>query len=679
MGLSDIYKDRSFQALKEQGNKVITQDDIKNNKELHDDIIAKFRNWYYVDGAYVNDKRQLIKDLQNKYTDPTSDFRQKIKVHTMHSNIKAFMAAFRDQAMNVTFTDNQSIDEDLSYFLEKSAEFDAVKMGKDLKDKLNLWHALLFGVGLRARTTYNKQYQCPEYMQIHPDSWIPDVNGNIFDNNFEYHIFETYTTYYDLDCIEANGKNIYFDIDKLTRSSFIGDDAREIHKKNQRLLNPLNDYYKSLRILNIYCTVNGRKYIASVGNSCSLIIRWEEIPAVLEEEKENPYLIQFPISITNVFPLYEDPFGLGYGEIIISPQSAINKLTNLMIRKEERNAWFANYLVDTTKITNLDALALRSDEWPNFIPGKSRDWSPISNAISPVEEERVDSNTPAVIDRIDMSIQMQTSMTSQNKWVIDAGTTLWQSRISQGNTNVIFELDYDFISIGEQMFWKNIWFRSFLQYMSDTDEKVYRITKGFGRPTIKLKKKDFKSCYDPYIQILPKKVSTEKNKQQVAYLVMKYQVLSANPTTKPVILSILAREIDRMNGVNRDMIYLTNPYSNDELRAKDYCVMINAGIKPKNMFVPGMDLFTYYVYVSYCEDNDVKKNVMLQLEAMMQEEWNLKEAQQQVQGMQQWGMEAAQSQRQNNQSASNASMMWANYIQSMSANNQEPTLADVRR
>ena len=74
MGLSDIYKDRSFQALKEQGNKVITQDDIKNNKELHDDIIAKFRNWYYVDGAYVNDKRQLIKDLQNKYTDPTSDF-----------------------------------------------------------------------------------------------------------------------------------------------------------------------------------------------------------------------------------------------------------------------------------------------------------------------------------------------------------------------------------------------------------------------------------------------------------------------------------------------------------------------------------------------------------------------------------------------------------------------------
>ena len=72
-------------------------------------------------------------------------------------------------------------------------------------------------------------------------------------------------------------------------------------------------------------------------------------------------------------------------------------------------------MVDTTKITNLDALALRSDEGPNFIPGKSRDGSPISNAISPVEEERVDSNTPAVIDRIDMSIQMQTSMTSQNK------------------------------------------------------------------------------------------------------------------------------------------------------------------------------------------------------------------------------------------------------------------------
>jgi hypothetical protein len=72
--------------------------------------------------------------------------------------------------------------------------------------------------------------------------------------------------------------------------------------------------------------------------------------------------------------------------------------------------------------------------------------------------------------------------------------------------------------------------------------------------------------------------------------------------------------------MSREMIYILNPYSADEIRAKRYCLLINNDIEPQNMFTPDMDLPTYWIYVSETKNNDIKRKALKIIEDMMIEQ-----------------------------------------------------------
>lgn len=279
----------------------------------------------------------------------------------------------------------------------------------------------------------------------------------------------------------------------------------------------------------------------------------------------------------------------------------------------------------------------------------------------------MDGNTINLVDKIDQYDQLDTNMTNQMRGIDAAANTLGQSRQLQTNANLLFLMDYTFLSHGEIDFWKNIWYKSMLEYLTEVDEKIYRQSRGFGAPTVKLRKQDFRYMYDPEIKVVSTRLQKLKNQQEIAYLVAKQQTLAADPATPAVSKKILARYIDKLNGLERDLIYIINPMSADEIRAKNYCKMINAGERPRNFFKPGMDLQTYYIYVSYCDDNEIKQDIMLELENRI-----LQEGQQVPRGDQMPDI------AQKNVTASNASQMTSNFIQSMADDNKEPTLADIR-
>lgn len=222
-------------------------------------------------------------------------------------------------------------------------------------------------------------------------------------------------------------------------------------------------------------------------------------------------------------------------------------------------------------------------------------------------------------------------MTDQNRGVAqNIPETLGQSEIAQMNANILFLLDYAFIANGERHFYKNIWLRTKIEYMTKTEKQVYQASRGFGAKKFELTREDFESVYSPYIKVTSRRIENLKNRQKIAYLISKYDSLAADPRTPPVALKILARKIDEMNNVSREDIYLMNPLTPDERRAKGYCYMINnykeLG-RPQNLIQPGMDPFTYYVYISYCDDNEVKAEVMAQLEAMLIEQGQMQKAQ----------------------------------------------------
>jgi hypothetical protein len=111
----------------------------------------------------------------------------------------------------------------------------------------------------------------------------------------------------------------------------------------------------------------------------------------------------------------QDPFGMGIMELTIDKQNALNRLGNLALMKETRNAGFDNYIVDLNVIQNLNLLAQRPLNGPNFIPGKTINGQPISNAIAPVNEKPVSGDTLTIMDKIDMMGQYETNFTASNR------------------------------------------------------------------------------------------------------------------------------------------------------------------------------------------------------------------------------------------------------------------------
>jgi hypothetical protein len=80
-------------------------------------------------------------------------------------------------------------------------------------------------------------------------------------------------------------------------------------------------------------------------------------------------------------------------ELTIDKQMAMNKLMNLTFLTQQRNAGFTNYIYDLNQIQNGDLLTKKPTTGPNFIPARSINGAPMSNAIMPIVEQPTDMNS----------------------------------------------------------------------------------------------------------------------------------------------------------------------------------------------------------------------------------------------------------------------------------------------
>jgi hypothetical protein len=92
-----------------------------------------------------------------------------------------------------------------------------------------------------------------------------------------------------------------------------------------------------------------------------------------------------------------------------------------------------------------------------------------------------------------------------------------------------------------------------------------------------------------------------------------------DPNVPQVSKNIYKRKMDQLAGLSNAMVLLRTPLTTDEQRAMDYLNMVNAGERPKNLFKPGMDYWTYWVYLSRAEASKVKTDIMTQLSNAMME------------------------------------------------------------
>ena len=94
-------------------------------------------------------------------------------------------------------------------------------------------------------------------------------------------------------------------------------------------MNTTNKWKPIYWIYNHYTTIKGKKYLVTLANDDSLLIRFEEIKPVYEEEKKNPNLIKFPVIVNHYEPFKWDPFGISVPDLLEDKQRIEQLFLNL--------------------------------------------------------------------------------------------------------------------------------------------------------------------------------------------------------------------------------------------------------------------------------------------------------------------------------------------------------------
>lgn len=601
------------------------KENILGDEELQQDIVWYLQEKYNNSFTYVEEKRRNFHNRQLMLSDPSralnTDY---VKVYSALQMRKSFIATFMDDDIQVEFEWRTYADDERAYKLQLAASYDKEAMEKRKKDFMHYTHIFDYGTGIRVLEWYDEVKKCPEYKNVDPMGWLPDPSGSSV-WVFEYHMFEGINTIQNLKNINKWITDIYFNIDQISEESLI-DTYNEWYREQERerrLLTSYVDFRKEINLLDVFIEIYGHKYLITLANNRQLIIRFERIQAVTSEEKKNPSLIPFPINITTIFPIKEDPFGFAPLEGIIDKQNAQNRLLNLAIIQEQEKV-FQKFLVDTNMMPNLDVLAQQNTNGHMYIPVVNiprESMKGVWGAVSPLNEGNwADPNKLNLSDRMDLLMQEQTGFTDQNRGLVTPDQTLWQARIQQQNSNLQFSLDASQLHLWERDFWLNIWYRTQKQYISDTNKKIFRIGTQLASVKLEITTTDFLSWIDPDIKVESKRSKMDKWQRRLTVMNAERPLIQQDPSIPQVSKNIYRREKMKLEGHSREFIMATIPLTKDERRAKQYLEIINEWIDVRWLFQKWMDLDTYWIYLSQAQENDVKEKVLNQLQKRMTEQ-----------------------------------------------------------
>lgn len=147
-----------------------------------------------------------------------------------------------------------------------------------------------------------------------------------------------------------------------------------------------------------------------------------------------------------------------------------------------------------------------------------------------------------VSQEITRQIQLDTGIDSRSLGVQgDKNITLGESQQIQANANVIFGLGVEVSGWAEEDFWKYIWFRSYQEFFSSSDEKFIRISSGFNTNQTKFRRDDFLGCEDIDFTIESKKKMNQLREQMKVQFAATLPLIIQDPNVPKITKSIAFR------------------------------------------------------------------------------------------------------------------------------------------
>lgn len=554
--------------------------------------------WY----NFVDTKRKLFLDRLRLYNN-LQDTDNKIYVRLIRSVMQSLMALYYTDSITVNFTGRQLGDDDVAEKWNNLAEFDQEEMKLPQINYDAQWNRLFYWVGIRVFDYWDDFKKVPVFKSVDPLTWIPDPLGYMWSARF--HWFELEVADGDLT------DDIYFNVvDILPNTSRDEDDRREVtdeirqfnHSEAQTNDQPIYSIY------NHYTTIKGKKYLVTLANDRSLIIRFEEITAVYEEEKANPREIEFPVILNYYEPFKGDPFGISIPDILEDKQKAEQLFLNLNRIKAENEAWGDMFTVDTDAILNMNDLKQHT-LWPKFIRANTK-INP--NPIREVPKSAIKSDSYQLPQLIR---QQSTSDLWLDERAIggsgDKSITATENQRIQQNQNIKLVLWNTINQWGEKDFWR-LRKRVYFEFFDFKDEKSIKLQNEFGSVITTIKRADISTGYDIDVKIINKSQQAEiKEKEKAGYLVIASLVLE-DPSAPTISKTFAKRQLAKVNGIDREQVQILFPASIEEEDAKANLDLLNNDLIDEIPDIEDLqeDHLTYLVVYNKAMDTEAKRIAM---------------------------------------------------------------------
>jgi len=547
-------------------------DNLKQNYLDYDQVLEQVSKEVKMSRDFVDSRREEFRNRLRLYNNQRKQ-KDKVGDTSLFNVMNTMLAIYYFDEIQVNFQGRELTDVAQADNIQSLANFDHEEMNKEEIDYLTQWDRLFFGVGLQVINDWDPRRKVPVPRSIDALSWLPDPAGYGSTKNFRFMGFEL--EYLESEMDEESGFINQHLFDSIKKQSNEGSEQEQTRQALYEAYNLQETRYQTPRtgtehaydMIDIYTQLKGsdgqtRKFLVTVDDGCNYIFRCEELEPVTPEEKEDPGLVPFPVTLHYYSPTRGDPYGVSVGDLVEDKQRAKSILKNLRLAMRKADL-YPMYIYNRDKIRNrrdLDFafnkfIAVRGDVDQGVV-------QPLNKAPSHQTETLNDEQS------FDRDVEISTGTDETVKGVrSEDQRTLGEVQQVQANANIRFLLGSKINAWGEKMFWK-LWLRMYRQYMTGEQEKTIRIQNSVGFNFVKLRKKDFIAKQDPDIKIKSKlEAEQEKLKERTAFASI-YPGIVSDPTKPLVAKRFAERKMLRLYGLEQDEISIISPETADEADAK---------------------------------------------------------------------------------------------------------------
>ncbi len=529
---------------------------------LEADIVSKVNTQYDESIELTRNKRAIMERRKKLYL-WIKDQEDKSYVRLVYATVDTLQALEANDIRSVAFSGRKFGMEQYANNINNKAKFDWEQMKCFKKKQVVRQDKFMTWAWLEVMDCWDKTLTCPIYKVISPmvrcPDWFADVNNWPRYQWFEFQALRS----------ELEDDERYFNKDQMLSSEQMAELTRRDAEStgNQRAVNLTPITISGNDIIDLYYhyfMVKWKPYLAVLSNERSVLVRFEEIPAMTDIEKEDPSKIGFPVIVRNRRPLRYDPFGLCVSDLLEDKESMIQLFTNLAIIKAQHEAYGDMFMFDPDKI-DINNLTIPT-MWTKYIPVTWM-WEQQYPVMQEVARAFNKPDQYNIVDIIQQQWQMAIGMDNQTLWVAAADNiTATENQRVQANANLRILLWIKNDNEAEKEFWTR-WYKYNLYYFEDSKEKRFKLNDSVWEVYYSVKKKDFMWITDIDVEIKAQsEIDAEMEKQKVWFTAVADYVLN-NPNSTQSGKNFALRELLKVNRIPQEKINMMVKPTLEEIRA----------------------------------------------------------------------------------------------------------------